>query len=143
MRNDVAMPRDVLRRRKIGGYAALCAIGIDAEPGVFRVGAVEDVEVLLSRLQLGTWHDLHFSRLLWTPGIELARTVAADAEKFLSDIGAHLGRHWYRTDLDIIDDLFTAGITKLNAKAWHPHELLARLQTQANREADRFSEGVF
>ena len=139
---DISMPRDLLRRRKDGGYAALCVIGLDADPGAFRIGAAEDVEVLLSRLQLGTWHDLQFVRLIWTPGLPVARSIALSTEKFLTDIGAHLGRHWFRSELNVIDDLFTAAIAKLNTNTWLHHELLIRLLAQSNQEADRFAEGI-
>jgi hypothetical protein len=79
-RVDITMPRDLAKRRKAAGYVAIAAIALDADPNVFRLGAVEDIEVLLSRLQLGTWHELYFVRAIWTPGLAVARTMVAGAE---------------------------------------------------------------
>ncbi|MGB3833739.1 MAG: hypothetical protein WA975_17960 [Mesorhizobium sp.] len=142
MKPDLSMPKDLLKRRKAGRYAAICVIGFDAEPESHRIGAAEDVEILLSRLQLGTWHDLHFRRVIWTPGIEGAKHVADEAEKFLTDTGFHLGRHWFRAPLNLIDDLFTAAVTSLNLRTWRHTELLNHLQAQSDYEADRFARGM-
>lgn len=141
MPSDIALPRHLMKQRKREGYAAICAIGTDADPGVFRLGAAEDVEVLLSRLQLGTWHELRFLRTVWTPGLELANSIVKSAETWLTGASFGLGRHWFRVGLDILDDLIRAEAIRRNASLWTPDELALRLRQAANREADRFAEG--
>lgn len=138
---DISMPRDLIRRRKNAGYAAICAVGFDADPHVFRLATAENVEGHLSLLQPGTWQPLHFVRLVWTPGLAVARTIATGAEEFLTDLGQHLGQHWYRAEMGLLDELVHAGATKLNSPTWTHSELIARLRRDANREADRFAAG--
>jgi len=138
----LSIPRSIGKRRKTGGYAAICAIAFDAEPGVFRLGAAEDIDVLLSRLQLGTWHELYFVRAIWTPGMAVARTVAAGVEKALTGAGVALGQHWYRSGLDVLDAAVEAERAKLRAQVWSNAELIARLRHQENAEADRFADGI-
>lgn len=140
---DVSMPRDLIKRRKNAGYAAICAVGFKSDPGVFRIATAENVEGHLSLLQPGTWEPLHFERLIWTPGLAVARTIVVGAEKFLTDLRLHLGQHWFRADLDVLDQLILSEARKLNSPFWSNAELIIRLRTQANKEADRFAEGVY
>lgn len=139
---DISMPRDIAKRRKNAGYAAICTVGFDADTGVFRLATAENVEGHLSLLQPGTWQPLHFVRVVWTPGLAVARTIAVGAEKFLTDIGAHLGQHWYRAGLDVLDDLVKSEAASLNSPIWSHRDLIQRLTRQADREADRFAAGI-
>lgn len=135
-----AMPRDLARRRKKAEYAAICAVGFDADPGVFRLHATEDIENHLFKVQPGTWHVLHFVRLLWTPGPAVARTIVVGVEQTLTRHGVHLGQHWYRAHLDWLDELIGGEAKALNSPTWTHTALIERLQRQADREADRFAE---
>lgn len=137
---DVAMPRDLVRRRKNAGYAAICAVSFDADPGVFRLATAENVEAHLSMLQPGTWQLLHFARLVWTPGPAVARTVVVGVERFLAS--THLGHHWFRSSLEVLDIAIAAEAMSIKASTWTHPELIARLKGHADREADRFAEGV-
>lgn len=140
---DISMPRDLLRRRKATGYAAICVVGFDADPAVVRIATAENIEGHLAALQPGTWHRLHFMRVVWTPGLVVARTIVIAAEKFLTGAGFHLGHHWYRVGLDVVDDLVRAETIRLRAKTWTHADLIALLRQEANRQADRFAEGRF
>lgn len=140
---DVSMSRDLVRRRKNEGYAAVCAVGFDADPGVFRLATAENIEGHLSLLQPGNWQPMHFVRVVWTPGLAVARTIATGAERFLININAHLGQHWFRADLDVLDGLVQAEAVSLKSPIWSQRELIQRLQRHSDREADRFAEGIF
>ena len=140
---DVSLPRDLLRLRKNGGYAAVCAVGYDAEPKVFRIATAENIEGHLALVQPGTWQKLQLVRVVWTPGMAVARTIVLSAERFLTNAGFLLGNHWYSAGLDVFDDLVRAEAMSLRATTWTQAELAIRLRTQANREADRFAEGRF
>ncbi|MES0071878.1 hypothetical protein [Mesorhizobium sp. M0058] len=138
---DIDMPRDLVRRRKNAGYAAICAVGFAADPGVFRLATAENIEAHLSLLQPGTWQPLHFVRVVWTPGLPVARTIVLATERFL--LSMHLGQHWHRASLEVLDIAIAAEVLTLRASTWSHPELTASLKGQANREADRFAEGVF
>ena len=73
----------------------------------------------------------------------MARTIVMGTERFLTDTGHALGQHWFRAGLDVLDDLIVAEATRLKSPTWSHPELITRLRGQANREADRFAEGVF
>lgn len=139
---DSAMPRSLTHRRKKEGYAAICAVGFDADQGVFCIHPTEDVEKLLPRLQIGTWHKLRFLRQIWTPGLPLARTLIDRVEVFLTDIGAALGHSWYQAEVDILDQLIAEESRKMGATTWSTRELAIKLQTLANREVDRYAAGL-
>ena len=96
---DISMPRDLVRRRRNAGYAAICAIGVSSDPKVFRLGTAENVEGVLAQLQPGTWEKLHFARLVWTQGLAVARTIVTGAERALETSARPLGGHWYRGEL--------------------------------------------
>jgi hypothetical protein len=140
---DITTPRDLRLRRKGDGYCAICAVGIDIDPGVFRLATAENLEAHLPQLQPGTWHQLHLARVIWTPGFPVARTIVMKTEKFLTNTGHALGNHWYRAELDLFDRLVVAEQRSLNARLWTHQELIARLRSHANEEADRYAEGVF
>lgn len=140
---DIAMPRDLVRRRKNSGFAAICAVGIEGDESLFRLATAENVEAHVPALQVATWHHLHLVRVVWTPGMAVARTIVVAAEKFLTTTGFLVGNHWYRADLGILDDLVRAEAFRLRAETWTQPELLARLRSEAHREADRFAEGRF
>lgn len=140
---DISMSRDLRLRRKQIGYCAICAVGMADEPGVFRLATAESIETHLAQLQPGTWHQLQFERVIWSPGFPVARTIVTKAEKFLTDVGHALGNHWYRAPLDLLDQLILAEQRSLNARLWTQQELIARLRSHANEEADRYAEGVF
>lgn len=137
---DVTMSRDLLHRRKVIGYAAIVAVGFDADPGVFRLATAENVEAHLPQLQPGRWEKLHFSRVIWTPGLAVARTIVSAVERFLTS--THLGHHWFRSSLEVLDIAIAAEAMSIKASTWSQAELLARLKGQADREADRFAAGV-
>lgn len=137
------MPLDLRRRRKNAGYAAICALGFDADPGVFRICTAENVEALLPQVQPGRWEPINFVRLIWTPGPPTAKTVVVGVEKFLTDLRMNLGQHWFRAGLDVFDDLVKAETIKLRSPTWSNDELKLRLRTHANAEADRFARGAF
>lgn len=139
---DASMPRSLTHRRKKEGYAAICAIGFDADPKAFCIHPTEDVEKLLPRLQIGTWHTLRFMRTIWTPGLPLARTIIGRVKVFLTDNGWGIGHDWFRAELDVLDDLIKAESIRMGAPTWSTSELAVWLQTLANREADRFAAGV-
>ena len=139
MRN-IAMPRNLVQRRKNGGYAAVCAVGFDADPGVFRLGAAENIEGLLPLLQPGRWERLHFAHVVWTPGMAVARTIVLGAERSLAN--CHLGQHWYRASLETLNSVITAEAVALRSTVWSHADLIARLKGQADREADRFAAGI-
>lgn len=138
---DAAMPRDLARGRKSAGYAAICAVGFASDPEVFRLATAENIEEHLKQLQPGRWEQLYFSRIVWTPGLAVARTVVLGTERFLQS--RHLGQHWYRTAIETIDIAIAAEVRRLKASTWSHADLIARLREQSNREADRFAEGVF
>lgn len=140
---DVSMARDLRIRRKTIGYCAICAVGIEGDPGVFRLATAESIENHLPQLQPGTWHQLHLARVVWTAGFPVARTIVMKAEKFLTDTGHALGQHWYRAPLDLLDQIILAEQRSLNARLWTHQELVALLRRHANEEADRYAEGVF
>ncbi|RUV37451.1 hypothetical protein [Mesorhizobium sp. M7A.F.Ca.MR.148.00.0.0] len=137
---DIAMPRNLVERRKNFGYAAVCAVGFDADPGVFRLAPAENIEALLPQLQPGRWERLHFAKVVWTPGLPVARTLVLAAERFLANV--HLGQHWYRSSLETLTAVLLAEAAALRSAVWSHAELLARLKAQADREADRFAAGV-
>lgn len=141
MRENASMPRDLLRRRREAGYAAICAVGFEGDPSVRRLGPAENVEAHLTILQPGRWERLHFDRILWTPGMAVARTIVDKAEKFLTEAGHALGNHWFRVEIDVLDDLFRAEAISLNARTWTMDELTIRLKRQADAEADRYARG--
>ena len=141
-RADVSMPRDLAKRRKAAGYVAIAAIGLDAEPGVYLLGAAEDIDVLLSRLQRGTWHELYFVRAVWTPGLAVARTIVAGAEGALTEAGYALAPHWYRVGLDVLDTAIEKERAKLRSPVWSNAELAAKLRRQSHAEVDRFAAGI-
>lgn len=90
---DISMPRDLLRRRRNAGYAAVCVVGTAADPKIFRIGTAENVEGVLAQLQPGAWARLHFTRIVWTQGSVVARTVVAGAERSLETTAKALGSH--------------------------------------------------
>ena len=137
---DIAMPRNLVERRKNDGYAAVCAVGFDADPGVFRLATAENIEAHLPQLQPGRWERLHFAYVVWTPGLVVARTIVLGAERSLAN--CHFGQHWYRASLDVLNGLLLAEATALRSTVWSHPELIARLKGQADREADRFAEGI-
>jgi hypothetical protein len=138
---DIAMPSNLVQRRKNAGYAAVCAVGFDADPGVFRLATAENIEAHLPLLQPGRWERLHFAHVVWTPGMAVARTIMLGAERSLAN--CHLGQHWYRASLDTLNNVLLAEAVALRSTVWSHPELIARLKGQENREADRFAEGVF
>lgn len=140
---DIAMGKELLTRRKNAGYAAICAVGLETDPGVFRLATAENVEAHIPQLQPGRWEPLHFARLLWTPGMAVARTMVTGAEKFLAETGHSLGQRWHRAPLDLLDDLLTAEAVRLNARTWTHSELIIRLKRQAKAQADSFAAGRF
>jgi hypothetical protein len=137
---DIAMPRDLVQRRKNVGYAAVCAVGFDADPGVFRLATAENIEGHLPLLQPGRWESLHFAHVVWTPGLLVARTIVLGAERSLAN--CHLGQHWYRASLETLNSVLMAEALALKSTTWSHPELIARLKGQADREADRFAEGI-
>jgi hypothetical protein len=137
---NVAMPRNLIDRRKSAGYAAVCAVGFDADPGVFRLATAENLEAHLPQLQPGRWERLHFAHVVWTPGLAVARTIVLAAERFL--VNFHLGQHWYRASLETLSSVIAAEASTLRSTIWSHSELIARLKGQADREADRFAEGI-
>lgn len=137
---DIDMPRDLLQRRKKTGYAAICAVGFKADPGVFRLATAENIEAHLSLIQPGTWQPLHFERVVWTPGLAVARTIVLAVERFFAS--AHLGQHWFRIPLEALDIAIAAESISLKTSTWSHPELIARLRGQADREADRFAAGI-
>lgn len=137
---DIAMPRNLVERRKNAGYAAVCAVGFDADPGVFRLAPAENIEALLPQLQPGRWERLHFANVVWTPGLAVARTLVLAAERFLANV--HLGQHWYRANLETLNSVLLAEAAALRSTVWSHAELIALLKGQADREADRFAAGV-
>lgn len=143
MRENAAMPRDLMRRRREAGYAAICVVGFAEDPTVHRIGPAENIEAHLTLLQPGRWERLHFDRVLWTQGMAVARTIVDKAEKSLTDSGHALGNHWFRVEIDVLDDLFRAEAISLNARTWTPDELTIRLKRQADAEADRYGRGEF
>lgn len=140
---DISMPRDLVRRRKNAGYAAICAVGYDAEPRVFRLATAENIEGHLALLQPGRWEELYFARVVWTPGLAVARTIVVGVEAALTAADAYLGQHWFGAERNQLDELLRLGIDKLRSPSWSHAELIARLKRQAEREADRFAEGIF
>jgi hypothetical protein len=70
-----------------------------------------------------------------------ARTIATKAERWLTDAKFGLGQHWYRAELDVLDDLIKAEAISLRARTWTHQELIDRLQKQLDEEADRFAAG--
>lgn len=137
---NIAMPRNLIDRRKSAGYAAVCAVGFDADPGVFRLATAENLEAHLPQLQPGRWERLHFAHVVWTPGLAVARTIVLAAERFL--VNFHLGQHWYRASLETLDGVLRAEALALRSTIWSHPELIVRLKVQADREADRFAEGI-
>lgn len=138
---NIAMPRDLVRRRKNAGYAAVCAVGFPADPCVFRLATAENVEAHLAMLQPGSWQALRFERLVWTPGLAVARTIVVGVERLLAS--SALGHHWFRSSLEVLDIAIAAEAMSLKAQTWSHAELVERLREQSNRQADRFAEGVF
>ena len=137
---DIAMPRNLLQRRKNAGYAAICAVGFDADPGVFRLATAENIEGHLPLLQPGRWERLHLAHVAWTPGMAVARTIVLGAERFLANF--HLGQHWYRASLKTLNSVLMAEAVALRSTIWSHPELIARLRGQADSEADRFAAGI-
>ena len=137
---DIAMPRHLVQRRKNVGYAAVCAVGFDADLGVFRLATAENIEGHLPQLQAGRWERLHFAYVVWTPGLVVARTIVLGAERSLAN--CHLGQHWYRASLDTLNSVLMAEAVALRSTVWSHAELIARLRGQADREADRFAAGI-
>ena len=135
------------QRRKKEGYAAVSALGIESDPGVFCLAATEDTTKLRYRLREGQEKvfgkpcAMHFVRLIWTPGLPVARTLVSAAEKFLTDIGCSLGRSWFRAEIDIFDDLIRHEVFKMGCQTWTNAELIVKLRTLENSEADRYAEG--
>lgn len=140
---DARMSHDLRIRRKSIGYCAICAVGMEADRSVFRLATAQSIETHLADLQPGTWQALHFERVIWTPGFAVARTIVLKVERFLTDVGHSLGNHWYRAKLDLLDQLIVAEQRSLNTRLWTHQELIARLKSHADEEADRFAEGVF
>jgi hypothetical protein len=140
---NIAMPRDLRIRRKSIGYCAICAVGMEADRSVFRLATAQSIEQHLADLQPGTWHELQFDRVWWTPGPAVARTIVLKVERFLTEVGHSLGNHWYSAPLELLDQLIVAEQRSLNTRLWTHQELIARLKTHADEEADRFAEGVF
>jgi hypothetical protein len=138
---NIAMGKDIIRRRRNAGYAAVCAVGVAADTSVFRLASAENIEDHLKQLQPGRWERLEFVRLIWTPGPTVARTIVVGAERFLAS--AALGNHWYRASLEVLDIAIAAEAMSLKASIWSQAELVARLKAQSDREADRFAAGVF
>ena len=137
---DIAMPRNLVERRKSAGYAAVCAVGFDADPGVFRLATAENIEAHLPQLQPGRWEPLHFAYVVWTPGLAVARTIVQGVERFLANF--HLGQHWYRAGLDVLHGVLLAEASALRSTVWSQAEMIARLKGHADREADRFASGI-
>ncbi|WEX10318.1 hypothetical protein [Chelativorans sp. AA-79] len=143
MNLDVSMPRDLRQRRRRIGYAAIVAVGIADTTEVFRLATAENIEGHLGDLQPGRWEPLHFARVVWTPGMAVARTITARTERFLADTGYALGQHWFNAPLDLLDQLITAEARSLNTRTWSHAELVEKLRKQADDEADRFAQGVY
>jgi hypothetical protein len=138
---DAAMSRDLIRRRRNAGYAAVVAVGFGGDPGVFRLASAENLEAHLSTLQPGTWQALRFERIVWTAGPAVARTIVMGVERRLK--AQCLGQHWFRASLEVLDIAIAAEAMSLKAATWSQSELIARLKAQSDREADRFAEGCF
>lgn len=129
---------ELRKRRKAAGYAAVCAVGSVGLGDALRFGAVEDVEILVQRLQLGTWHPLRIVWIRWVPGIEAARTVADRAERALEGAGGGLGQHWHRVAVADVDAAVSEAAAGLRCVLWTEEEMLADLRRQGAREVDRF-----
>lgn len=138
---DATMSRDMIRRRRNAGYAAVVAVGFQGDAGVFRLASAENLEGHLSTLQPGTWQALRFERITWTAGPAVARTIVMGVERFLAS--SALGQHWFRASLEVLDIAIAAEAMSLKASTWTQADLIARLKAQSDREADRFAEGVF
>ncbi|PWJ88416.1 hypothetical protein C8D77_111139 [Mesorhizobium loti] len=137
---DATMSRDLIRRRRNAGYAAVVAVGFAGDVGVFRLASAENLEAHLSTLQPGTWQALRFERIIWTQGPAVARTIVMGVERFLAS--AALGSHWFRASLEVLDIAIAAEAMSLKAATWTQAEIVARLKAQSDREADRFAAGV-
>ncbi len=138
---DATMSRDLIRRRRNAGYAAVVAVGFSGDSGVFRLASAENLEAHLSTLQPGTWQALHFNRIIWTAGPAVARTIVVGVERFLKTFA--LGNHWFRASLEVLDIAIAAEAMSLKASTWSQADLIARLKAQSDSEADRFAAGVF
>jgi len=139
---SIDMPRDLIQRRRCRGFVAICAVGFQADPLVFRLATAENIEGHLATLQPGTWHHLFFRRVLWTAGSAVARTITIAAEKWMSANGWSLGNHWFRAELDVLDDLLRAEAMTLRAGLIGHADLVRLLRQQADNEADRFAQGI-
>lgn len=137
---DIAMARNLVERRKAAGYAAIVAVGFEADQGVFRLATAENLEAHLPQLQPGRWERLHFASVIWTPGAAVARTIVVGVERFLAS--THLGNHWYRASLETLHSAILVEAAALRSAIWTQAELIARLKGQADRAADRFAAGV-
>lgn len=129
---------EIRKRRKSAGYAAICAIGSDGLPGALRVGAVEDIEILLQRIQFATWHPLSLVWTRWTPGIEVARTISDGVEQRLERAGAALGQHWYNTDAAAVEAAALDIAGPMRCPLWTDDEMIGRLRRSVDHEVDRF-----
>ncbi|MBB6413522.1 hypothetical protein [Mesorhizobium sangaii] len=107
------------------------------------MAVAENLEGLIQLLQPGRLEKLHFVRLIWTPGLAVARTIVVGAERFVTDTGHALGQHWFGAGIDVLEDLIVAEATRLKSPTWSHPELIARLKGKENREADRFAAGMF
>lgn len=141
---DIAMPRDLVRRRKQAGYCAVVAVSSPFRSGQFRIGSTEGVESYLRYLgrEIVT-NDLYFARVVWTQGDKIAGTIVARSRRFLRDTRHAKPDGWYAAPLDLFDDLVTAEVVSLRARYWTHSELTVRLRRQANAQADRFAAGQF
>lgn len=137
---DIAMPRNLVDRRKNAGHAAVCAVGFEADPGVFRLATAENIEAHLPQLQPGRWERLHFAHVVWTPGLAVARTIVLGAERTFAN--CHLGQHWYRASLDVLHGVILAEAASLRSPIWSQSEMMQMLIGQAIRAADRFAAGI-
>lgn len=139
---DVSMPRDLRDRRRAKGYCAISIVGVESEQ-FYRVLSTEDVENTLRGMQRGNWRPLQIKRLLWTPGIEIARTVVSQTESGLRERGWPVSLHWCSAPIAEIEALIKARLNALRSKYWTHDQLVAALRETSNREADQFARGIF
>lgn len=141
---EFSMRRELVKKRKIAGYAAVVVVAPTQNgcEDIIRISAATNTEALLPELQKGNWNDLHYRQMFWLPGLTAAQTICRKIEKFLTDNNFGVRDRWFTADTQLINDLMQAELIALRSPVWSHDELVAKLERDLEKEADRYAAGI-
>ena len=135
----VELAKPLRKRLKDAGYAAVVVVSQEGEKPPHRLQAAENVPALLPALQCGSFMPLEIGELMWTPGLNAARTICVNAEARL--VLSQLAPHWFGAELPEIQAALNLAAARIRCPTWSHETMISQLRISEMQEADCFVEG--